>query len=165
MDEPLLLQIYIPEVTPQDWQKLYRFLNKTEAHLSLSINDKTIPFSDARHILDEGGHPLQLDISLANIKLQAFITNSNTIKLCFSPETLESEAQRKVIMRLMGTLSRRLRKEVMVTPVDKEDIILFSYSLETGWVINTSVEELRKPLSRLKWYLDDIKHQITDMFE
>jgi len=165
MDDSLLLQIYITDVTADDWQKLYRFLNKTDAHINLSMNDHVISLPDSLHILDETGHPLQLEIVLGDIKLQALISSPDAIRIRFAPDALKNVAQRKVVMRLMSTLSRRLRKEALLTLADHEDIILCKYSLETGWVLNPPVDKLIKTTTKLKCYIDDIKRQLKSMFK
>lgn len=165
MDDSLLLQIYITDITADDWQKLYRFLDKTDAHINLSVNDHVMPLPDSLHILDETGHPLQLEIALADIKLQALISSPDAIRIRFAPDALKNVAQRKVIMRLMSTLSRRLRKEALLTLADHEDVILCKYSLDTGWILNPSLDKLIKTTSKLKRYIDNIKHQLNDMFK
>ena len=165
MNEPLFLQINIVDVTPEHWQKLYRFLEKTDAHLNLSINEQLISLNNSLHILDESGHPLQLDITLADIKLQALISNSNNIKILFEPAELESITKRKVIMRLIATLSRRLKKNIFVTPAGREHMVLFSYSLETGWLINITPEELKSPYYKVSCYIDDIKQHLSKLIK
>lgn len=165
MHDSPLLQIYIADVSADDWQKLYRFLNKTDAHLSLSLNDRVMSLPDSLHILDENGHPLQLEIVLGDIKLQSLISSPDAIRIHFAPNALKNVAHRKVILRLMSTLSRRLRKEAKLTLAEHEDIILCKYSLDTGWVINPSQGKLIKPTSKLKWYIDDIKHQLKNIFK
>lgn len=165
MPKPLVLQIVIDDVTPDHWQKLYRFLEKSDAHLNLSINEQLISLDSSLHIIDENDHPIQLDIELADIKLQALITNANNIKILFAPSALENVAQRKIIMRLIATLSRRLKKNVYVTPAGKDYMVLFSYSLETGWLINVSPGELTNPYYKIKCYIEDIKQQISKLFK
>lgn len=159
------LQIYIADVTNDDWQKLYQFLNKTEAYINLSINDRVMSVQDTKHILDETGHPLQLEITLGDINLQTLISSPDAIRIRFNPDTLKSIAQRKVIMRLMSTLSRRLRKQALLTLADDDEIVLCKYSLDTGWLLNPSVDKLIGATSRLKWYLDDLKHHLKSMFK
>jgi len=165
MHDPPLLQIYITDVSADDWQMLYRFLNKTDAHLHLSLNDRVMSLPDSLHILDETGHPLQLEIVLGDIKLQTLISSPDAIRICFAPDALKNVAQRKVILRLMSTLSRRLRKEALLTLAEHEDIILCKYSLDTGWVLNPSMDKLIKTTTKLKWYIDDIKHLLKNIFK
>ena len=163
MAEPFLLQIVINDITPNDWQKLYRFLEKTDAVLKLSINNQLVSSDSKLLILDESNHPLQFNVTLADIHLQALVTSSDNIKLVFSPAALENVAQRKTLMRLMSTLSRRLRKNVFVSPVERDNIVLFSYSLETGWLINMSPEELKSPYFKVRCYIEDIKKQLIKL--
>ena len=163
MNESLLLQIVISEITPEHWQKLYRFLEKTDAHLNLSINDQLVSLTNSDFILDENNHPLQLDITLADIKLQALVTNANNIKIMFAPAALESKEKRKIIMRLIATLSRRLKKKIFVTPAGRESMVLFSYSLETGWLINITPAELKSPYFKVSCYIDDIKQHLSKL--
>lgn len=165
MHDSPLLQVYITDVSADDWQKLYRFLNKTDAQLHLSLSEQVISLPDSLHILDETGHPLQLEIVLGDIKLQALISSSDAIRIRFAPDALKNVAQRKVILRLMSTLSRRLRKEVLLTLAEHEDNILCKYSLDTGWVLNPSQGKLIKSTSKLKWYIDDIKTLLKNIFK
>ena len=165
MSESLVLQIVINDITPDDWQKLYRFLEKTDAVLNLSINEQLVSLNDKLHITDERAHPLQLDIKLADIQLQALVTHANTIRLVFSPSALKNVEQRKTLMRLISTLSRRLKKNIIVTPAGREYIILFSYSLETGWLVNVTPDELTNPYYKARCYIEDIKHHLSKLFK
>ena len=165
MADPFLLQVVINDVTADDWEKLYRFLKKTDAVLKLSINNQLVSSDSKLLILDESNHPLQFNVTLADIHLQALITSSDNIKFVFSPSALENIAQRKTLMRLMSTLSRRLRKNVFVTPIARENIVLFSYSLETGWLINMSPGELKSPYFKVRCYIEDIKKQLTKLMK
>jgi hypothetical protein len=165
MSRSPLLEITIPDVTDDDRQKLFQFLNKTQAKMFLSMNNSQVPLSDSLHILDETGRPVQLEIILGDIRLEALLASHQPIRIRFAPETLEEDAQRKVIMRLMSTLSRRLRKAVLLTLADHDEVVLCRYSLETGWVLEEAGEKFHKTTTVLRLLIDDLKQQVTDAFK
>ena len=123
-----LRQIIVTNVTPKDWQKLFRFLVKTEVALTLFIDGVKAPLpSQLADIVQQNGHHYMLALKLDAVTLHCDFARQNDILLYFDPGQISDEAKATLLFRVMSTFGRRLRKVVVLTAVNHESQPVFRY--------------------------------------
>ena len=128
-----LRQIIISNVTPQDWQKIFNFLKKTEVTLTFFIDGvKSALPSQIEQVFQEDNHHYLLSLVFDGVTLNCHFDRHEDIVLSFDPGQITNEAKAILLFRVMSTFGRRLRKVVVLTAVNREAQPIFQYEQGQG---------------------------------
>jgi hypothetical protein len=128
-----LRDIYIKDVELSDWQAFIDFLRRTDANLEYFVEGEPaeLPQSIAEVVISQD-HPYLLTIGLDGLTVNCHFFIPEEIELNIDPREIDSEAKAKVVFRLMSTVGRALNKQVILTPENNEERLIFKYEPGAG---------------------------------
>lgn len=123
----------------EQWQRYYGFLRKTEAHLALRIDGQPQPLpTRLEQTWFDPAHETLLELGLAGVRLTCLLTDPAHLQLDFAPETIDTPERWVLLLRIISTLSRRLRVPVYLLH-GGDGAVLFHYNLGDGFVLDSIV--------------------------
>ena len=128
-----LQQIVIADVKPEDWQKILRFLQKTEVDLTFYIDgEKSVLPARVEGILGNHGHQYLLSLRFDGLALQCDFARADAIVLSYDPAQITDETKATLLFRVMSTCGRRINKVAVLTPLAQETNPIFRYEHGQG---------------------------------
>lgn len=130
-----LHQIVIADVTPRDWQKILRFLQKTEVELTFYIDGvKSVLPARVDDILGTHGHRYLLLLRFDGLALQCDFVRADAIVLSYDPAQITDETKATLLFRVMSTCGRRINKVAVLTAQGQDSNPIFRYAHGQGLV-------------------------------
>ncbi|WP_455203710.1 hypothetical protein [Kaarinaea lacus] len=128
-----LRDIYVNDTSLKDWQRFVDYLRKTEARLEYFVDNEVqaLP-AQIDEIFQSREHARLLSIDLGGVSLNCHFFVLDQIELDFDPGDIRSEAQAKVVFRLMSTVARVLDKVVILTYENEDQQPVFKYQPGKG---------------------------------
>lgn len=128
-----LRDIYIKHTRPDDWQAFIDFLRSTEATLDYFIDGEPAALpANIQEVLLDKAHSHLLAIGLDEITVNCHFFVTEEIELDLDPRDIDCEARARVIFRLMSTVGRVLKQEVILTRENCADRPIFTYKPGAG---------------------------------
>jgi hypothetical protein len=130
-----LQQIVIADVAPKDWQKILRFLQKTEVELTFYTDGvvSALPVN-IEEIFADPGHQYLLSLRFDGLTLQCDFSRADAIVLRYDPAQITDETKATLLFRVMSTFARRINKVAVLSALDQETHPLFRYEHGQGLV-------------------------------
>ena len=119
-------------LTLAHWNRYYRLLRKTQAVLRFYKDGEPEPLPD--RLTDApfvSPHRFMLVVDLAGLKLIWRLREVRELKFEFAPEAIHGPARALLLFRIMTTLGRRLKREVLLTH-PYQGRVLFRYDPASG---------------------------------
>lgn len=119
-------------LTLAHWNRYYRLLRKTQAVLRFYKDGE--PESLPDRLTDApfaSRHRFMLVVDLAGLKLIWRLREVRDLQFEFAPEAIHSPERAVLLFRIMTTLGRRLKREVLLTHPYHGDV-LFRYDPDSG---------------------------------
>lgn len=117
------------------WRRYYAFLHKTEARLRLSLDgiEAAAPatFEPAWFT---PGHRALLLITLADVTFSCRLETPQTMRIEFPPQAIDGPDRFRLVLRLMSTLGRRLRRAVTLVH-GRDHLPLIGYRHGPGFTL------------------------------
>ena len=127
-----LRDIYVNDTSLNDWQRFVDYLRKTEARLEYFVNEVQALPIQIDEIFQSREHTRLLAINLGGVSLNCHFFVLDQIELDFDLGDIRSEAQAKVVFRLMSTIGRVLDKVVILTYENEDQQPIFKYQPGKG---------------------------------
>ena len=107
--------ILVQGITLWHWQRYYRFLRKTEARLEFHLDGQPIALPECLGLeMFSPDHTSVLCIGMAGIDFHCSLFGTDALRIDFNPADIDNPAKARLVFRIMTTLGRRLRKEVIL---------------------------------------------------
>ena len=133
-----LQQIVIADVAPKDWQKILRFLQKTEVALAFYVDGvvSTLPVN-IEAIFGDHTHQYLLSLRFDDLTLQCDFARADAIVLRYDPAQITDETKATLLFRVMSTFGRRINKVAVLSALGQETDPIFRYEHGQGLVYLT----------------------------
>lgn len=119
-------------LTLAHWNRYYRLLCKTQAGLRFYKDGEPEPLPERlTDVPFRSPHRFMLVVDLAGLKLIWRLREIRDLQFEFAPEAISTPERAVLLFRIMTTLGRRLKREVVLTH-PYQGRVLFRYCPESG---------------------------------